>query len=119
MTKDEAVKRALQYDVGGYVPSEKVYSETQSFHSGKTSLFLDVCQGVVQKGLSVVDDNVVGLYKVVNNIDHDGERLDESDRQTLILTVKDWIESIVSKKSGKLMQAGVVFGIVSGKECGK
>ena len=119
MTRDEAVKRAMQYDVGGYVPSEKVYSETQSFHCGEISLFLDVCQGVVQKGLSVVDDDVVDLYKIVNNIDHDGERLDESDRQTLILTVKDLIASIESKKSGKLRQAGVVFGIVSGKECGK
>ena len=61
----------------------------------------------------MVDDCFENAYKIIFNIDHDGEAYSPNTLETLILNVKGWIDSEVATRKGRLMQAGVAFGIVS------
>lgn len=115
MKIDEAVEMTMPYVVTSYVTSEKVYDVTRSFHKGSDDLFLDVCKKIASRGIDVVDDCFEDAYKIIVNIDHDGEALDENDAKTLIEHVNAEIKSEVYSRKGKLMQAGLVFGIVSSR----
>ena len=113
MTIEEAIDKARFYACGTYVTSEKVYDVTNPFHNGDNDLFVNVCKGIASVGIDVVDDCFEDAYKTIFNIDHDGEASSVATLETLILNVKGWIDSEVSMRKGRLMQAGVVFGIVS------
>ena len=65
------------------------------------------------KGVDVVDDCIENVYKIIFNVDHDGEVLDEKDAKALIGYIRGMITSEVSTRRGMLMQSGIVFGIVS------
>ena len=113
MTIDEAIWKAMFYACGSYVTSDKVYDVTIPFHNGDSELFVHVCRAIASQGIDVVDDCFEDAYKIIFNIDHDGEASSAATLETLILSVKGWIDSEVSTRKGRLMQAGVVFGIVS------
>ena len=112
MTINEAVKKAMFYAVTSYVTSEKVYNVTFPFHNGDNNLFVNVCKAIASCGIDVVDDCFEDAYKIIFNVDHDGEVLDGNDAKTLIEYVRGIITSEVCFVKGRLMQAGVVFGIV-------
>ncbi len=113
MTIDEAVKEAKFYACASYLTSEKVYEVTRSYHKGDNELFVHVCRIIAKQGINVVDDCFENAYKIVFNIDHEGEVLGESEAKTLIECVKGMIDSDVTSRKGRLQQAGIVFGIVS------
>ncbi len=113
MTIEEAVGRAKFYAISSYLTSEKVYEITQPYHEGDNEQFVHVCRAIASQGIDVVDDCFEDAYKIIFNIDHDGEAPSANTLETLILDVKGWIDSEVSTRKGRLMQAGVVFGIVS------
>jgi hypothetical protein len=113
MTIDAAVKTVMSYAVTSFVTSEKVFEGTAPYHNGRNDLFVDVCKAIAAKGVDVVDDCIENVYKIIFNVDHDGEALDEKDAKTLIEYVRGMITSEVVDRKGKLMQAGIVFGIVS------
>lgn len=112
MTIEEAIGRAKFYDSSSYLTSEKVYEITQPYHKGDNEQFVHVCRAIASQGIDVVDDCFEDAYKIIFNIDHDGEASSTTALQSLILMVKGWIDSEVSTRKGRLMQAGVVFGIV-------
>lgn len=113
MTFDAAVETAMSYAVTSCVTSEKVFEVTTPYHNGDNNLFVDVCKAIAAKGVDVVDDCIENVYKIIFNVDHEGEALDEKDAKTLIEYVRGMITSEVVDRKGKLMQAGIVFGIVS------
>ena len=113
MTIDEAVEKAKFYACGSYVTSEKVYDVTIPFHNGDNNSFVNVCKVIASSDIDVVDDCFEDAYKIIFNIDHDGESLDGNDAKTLIEYVRGIITSEVCSRKGRLMQAGVIFGIIS------
>ena len=113
MTIDEAVKNAMSCVVSSYVTSEMVYNVTTQFHNGNNDMFVNVCKVIASRNIDVVDDCFENAYKIIFNIDHDGDSLDGNDAKTLIEYVRRIITSEVCAKKGRLMQAGVVFGIIS------
>ena len=113
MTIDEAIKKAKFYACGSYVTSEKLYDVTMSYHKGEDDSFVHLCKAIASQGIDVVDDCFEDAYKIICNVDHDGEASSRTTIETLILNVKSWIDSEVSMRKGRLMQAGIVFGIIS------
>ena len=113
MTIDEAIGRAKFYASSSILTSDKVYEITQPYHKGDSELFVHVCRAIASQGIDVVDDCFVDAYKIIFNIDHDGEASSTTTLETLILNIKGWIDSEVATRKGRLMQAGVSFGIVS------
>lgn len=113
MTIEEAIEKAKFYACASYIKSEKVYEITQPYHKGDNEQFVHVCSAIASQGIDVVDDCFEDAYKIIFNIDHDGEVSAANTLETLILTVKGRIDSEVATRKGRLMQAGVVFGIVS------
>ena len=113
MTIEEAIEKAKFYACSSYLMSEKAYKITQPYHKGNNKLFVHVCRAIASQGIAVVDDRVENAYKIVFNIDHEGEALDENDAKTLIECVKGIIDKEVIYRKGRLQQAGIVFGIVS------
>ena len=113
MTIDAATKTAMSFAVTSFMTSEKVFEVTTPFHNGDNNLFVDVCKSIAANGVDVVDDCFENVYKIIFNVDHDGEALNEKDAKTLIEYVRGMITSEVSTRKGKLMQAGIVLGIVS------
>ena len=112
MTIEEAIGKAKCCACLSYMTSEKVYEITQPYHKGDKELFVNVCRAIASQGIDVVDDWVENAYKIVFNIDHEGESLDEKDAKTLIEYVKGIIDSVVIPRKGRLQHAGIVFGIV-------
>ena len=113
MTIEEAIEKAKFCACGSYVTSKKVYDVTTPFHNGDNEQFVHVCRAIASQGIDVVDDCFEYAYKIIFNIDHDGEVSSANTLETLILNVKGWIDSEVAIRKGRLMQAGVVFGIIS------
>ena len=113
MTLQEAVEKAKFYACSSYLTSEKAYEVTQPYHKGNKELFLHACMAIAEQKINVVDDCFEDAYKIIFNVDHDGEVSSATTAETLILNVKNWIESEVATRKGRLMQAGIVFGIVS------
>lgn len=113
MTLDEAVKTVKCYICAPtYITSDKVFEKSKSYHNGDNNLFVEVCKKIASEGIDVVDDCFEDAYKIIFNIDNEGESLGECDAKILIEYVKEAINSKISTKSGKLMQAGCIFGIV-------
>ena len=112
MTIEEAIGKAKFYACSSYLTSEKVYEITQPYHKGDNELFVHACRAIASQGIDVVDDCVENAYKLVFNIDHEGEALDEKDAKTLTEYVKGIIDAEVIPRKGRLQQAGIVFGIV-------
>ena len=120
MTLDEAVKTVKFYICAQtYITSDKVYEKSKLYHNGDNNLFVEVCKKIASEGIDVVDDCFEDAYKIIFNIDNEGESLGESDAKTLIERVKEVINSNVSSESGKLMRAGYIFGIVSSQSLKK
>ena len=113
MTIDEAIRKAKFYACGSYVTSEKLYDVTRAYHKGKDDSFVHLCKAIASQGVDVVDDCFVNVYRIICNVDHDGEASSTTTLKTLILNVKSWIDSEVATRKGRLMQAGVAFGIIS------
>ena len=113
MTINEAIGKAKLYACGSYVTSEKLYDVTMSYHKGKDASFVHLCKAIASQGVDVVDDCFENAYRIICNVDHDGEASTTTTIETLILNIKGWIDSEVSMRKGRLMQAGVVFGIIS------
>ena len=113
MTIDEAIGKAKHCACSSYLTSEKAYEVTRPYHKGDNELFVHVCRAIAERGINVVDDCFENAYKIIFNIDHDGEALDGNDAKTLIENVRRIITSEVCSGKGRLMQAGVVFGIIS------
>lgn len=113
MTADEAVEKVKSYACGSYVTSEKAYDVAKPYHKGNDVLFVHLCKLIASQGVDVVDDCFEDAYRIICNVDHDGEASSTTTLKTLILNVKSWIDSEVATRKGRLMQAGVVFGIIS------
>ena len=120
MTFDEAVKTVKFYICAPtYITSENVYEKSKSYHNGDRNLFIEVCKKIASEGVDVVDDCFEDAYKIIFNIDNEGESLGDRDAKTLIERVKEVINLSVSSESGKLMRAGYIFGIVSSQSLKK
>lgn len=113
MTIEKAIEKAKFYVCSSYLTSEKVYEVTLPYHKGDNEAFVRVCKAIASQGVDVVDGCFEDAYKIIFNIDHDGEVSSATTLETLILNVKGWIDSEVATRKGRLMQAGIIFGIVS------
>ncbi len=113
MTIKDAIGKAKFYACSSYLTSEKVYEITQPYHKGDNKLFVQVCRVIASQGIDVVDECFENAYKIIFNIDHEGETSCTTTIETLILAVKKWIDSAVATRKGRLMQEGYVFGIIS------
>ena len=113
MNLEEAIKAVRFYTNSKNVSSEKIYNATVKYHAGDSEKFLLLCKTIAAKGCHVVDECAEHLYRIVLNVDKEGEVLDADDKIALVERVKEIINKNVSSSTGYLMKTGIAFGIVS------
>ena len=112
MTFEEAVSKAHSKCVGTYVLSDDIYDCTKEFHNGELEKFHRVCEVLSSMGMDVVDRCVEILYRIVFNVDHEGEVEGADNPEVQISLVEDCILNGVRNKGGHLMRCGNLFGIM-------